>query len=59
MPSIRVVRHIVDKMKHIGPRLMVSLNSVGKMILGISNLSATVDTHFTGLDVIDLQSETG
>lgn len=59
MPSIRVVRHIVDKMKRIGPRLMVSLDSSGKMVLGVSNLSATVDTHFVGLDVIGLQTATG
>jgi len=59
MPSIRVVRHIVDKMKRIGPRLMVSLDSTGKMVLGVSNLSATVDTHFAGLDVISLQTEMG
>lgn len=59
MPSIRVMRHIVDKMKHISPRLMVSLDSSGKMVLGVSNLSATVDTHFIGLDVISLQTITG
>lgn len=59
MPSIRIVRHIVDKMKRIAPRLMVSLDSTGKMVLGVSNLSATVDTHFTDLDVISLQTETG
>lgn len=59
MPSIRIVRHIVDKMKHIAPRLIVSLDSSGKMVLGVSNLSATVDTHFVGLDVIGLQSVTG
>lgn len=59
MPSIRVMRHIVDKMKHISPRLMVSLDSSGKMVLGVSNLSATVDTHFMGLDVIDFQTITG
>lgn len=59
MPSIRVMRHIVDKMKHISPRLMVSLDSSGKMVLGVSNLSATVDTHFMGLDVIGFQTITG
>lgn len=59
MPSIRVMRHIVDKMKHISPRLMVSLDSSGKMVLGVSNLSATVDTHFIGLDVIGFQTITG
>lgn len=59
MPSVRVVRHIVDKMKHIGPRLMVSLDSFGKMVLGVSNLSATVDTHFVGLEVIGQQTATG
>lgn len=59
MPSIRVMRHIVDKMKHISPRLIVSLDSSGKMVLGVSNLSATVDTHFIGLDVIGFQTITG
>lgn len=59
MPSIRVVRHIVDKMKHIGSRLMVSLDSSGKMVLGVSNLSATVDTHFVGLEVISLLTTSG
>lgn len=59
MPSIRVVRHIVDKMKHVSPRLMISLDSSGKMVLGVSNLSATVDTHFSNLELIDLQTGTG
>lgn len=59
MPSIRIVRHIVDKMKRIGPRLIVSLGSTGKMVLGVSNLSATVDTHFSGLEIIGLQTSTG
>lgn len=59
MPSIRVIRHIVDKMKHISPRLMVSLDSSGKMVLGVSNFSATVDTHFTNLEVISLQTASG
>lgn len=59
MPSIRVVRHIVDKMKRIGPRLMVSLDFSGKMVLGISNLTATVDTHFIGLEVIGMQKAIG
>lgn len=59
MPSIRVVRHIVDKMKRIGPRLIVSLDFSGKMVLGISNLSATVDTHFMGLEIIGMQNDIG
>lgn len=59
MPSIRVVRHIVDKMKHVSPRLMISLDSSGKMVLGVSNLSATVDTHFSNLELVDLQTGTG
>lgn len=59
MPSIRIVRHIVDKMKRISPRLIVSLDSSGKMVLGVSNLSATVDTHFINLEVIDLLTSTG
>lgn len=59
MPSIRVLRHIIDKMKHISPRLMISLDSCGKMILGVSNVTATVDTHFMGLEVIGLHTGTG
>lgn len=59
MPSIRVVRHIVDKMKRIDSKLMVSLDSSGKMVLGVSNLSATVDTHFIGLQIVSLQNLTG
>lgn len=59
MPSIRIVRQIVDKMKRIGPRLIVSLGSTGKMVLGVSNFSATVDTHFAGLEIIGLQTATG
>lgn len=59
MPSIRIVRHIVDKMKRIDLKLMVSLDSSGKMVLGVSNLSATVDTHFVGLEVIGLQMRSG
>jgi len=59
MPSIRVVRHIVDKMKRIGPRLMVSLDASGKMVLGVSNLSATVDTHFIDLEIVSVQNSTG
>ncbi|XP_027853042.2 checkpoint protein HUS1 [Aphis gossypii] len=58
MPSIRVVRHIVDKMKRIGPRLMVSLDASGKMVLGVSNLSATVDTHFIDLEIVSVQNST-
>ncbi|XP_001950666.2 checkpoint protein HUS1 [Acyrthosiphon pisum] len=58
MPSIRVVRHIVDKMKRIGPRLIVSLDSSGKMVLGVSNLSATVDTHFIGLEIVSVHNLT-
>ncbi|KAL5239479.1 hypothetical protein ACI65C_006889 [Semiaphis heraclei] len=58
MPSIRVLRHIVDKMKRIGPRLTVSLDSSGKMVLGVSNLSATVDTHFIGLEIVSVQNST-
>lgn len=59
MPSVRVVRHVVDSMKRIGPRLMVSLDSSGKMVLGVSNLLSTVDTHFRGLEVISPQATTG
>ncbi|VVC40598.1 Cell cycle checkpoint, Hus1,Checkpoint protein Hus1/Mec3 [Cinara cedri] len=58
MPSIRIVRHIVDKMKRICPKLIVTLGSTGKMVLGVSNFSATVDTHFTGLEIIGLQNTT-
>jgi len=46
-------------MKRISPRLIVSLDSSGKMVLGVSNLSATVDTHFINLEVIDLLTSTG
>ncbi|XP_050442485.1 checkpoint protein HUS1 [Adelges cooleyi] len=53
LPSIRVVRHVIDNMKRIGPRLMVTLNTSGKMILGISNLLSTVDTHFSNLEVVN------
>lgn len=59
MPSIRIVRYVVDHMKRISPRLVVSLHSSGKMVLGVSNLLATVDTHFRSLDVIGLQTVTG
>ncbi|XP_050528676.1 checkpoint protein HUS1 isoform X2 [Daktulosphaira vitifoliae] len=53
LPLIRVVRHVVDNMKRIGPRLTVTLNSFGKMILSVSNLLSTVDTHFSDLDVVN------
>lgn len=38
---------------------MISLDCSGKMILGVSNVSATVDTHFLGLEVIGFQTGTG
>lgn len=58
LPLIRVVRHVVDNMKRIGPRLTVTLNTFGKMILSTSNLMATVDTHFSDLDIINHRNKT-
>lgn len=59
MPKKQVVRHIVDEMKCIGPRLIVLLDYPRKMVLRISNLTVTVDTHFIGLEAIGMQSATG
>lgn len=51
MPSLKAVKNIVERMKNLGPSLIVSANKNGRLALRIKTNMVSLSAHFTDLNV--------
>lgn len=52
MPSLKLVKNIVERMKNMSHNLIVSANKHGRLIFQIKASMATLSAHFTDLSVV-------
>ena len=50
MPTLKVVRNVVDRMKNLSNFILISANQSGEMKLVVETDMASISTHFKNLD---------
>jgi len=51
MPTLKLVKNVVERMKHMGMNLIVSANKHGRLTLKMKTHLVTLSAHFTELNV--------